>query len=146
MSRFGDIQIFLKRPDRANSSGRDLCDLSVTGSLYDSFHRYLGETTPRHNDYLFKSQKGQKPLNLSTVSNMINGWYEAADIKGCYGAISLRKTWEYNIKDNPYLNPTAGPSKTLFNPIETASVQKTIYNELFNAIVSGKVILYRGQD
>jgi DNA-binding GntR family transcriptional regulator len=116
--------------------------LSVTDSIYQTFHNYLKELDPKPNDYLFKSKKGQQPLNLSSVSNMINGWYEAAGIKNCYGAISLRKTWEYNSKDKiqPGDNNTLSILKPIFKPIETPSAQQTIFKELFAAIVSGKIV------
>jgi DNA-binding GntR family transcriptional regulator len=115
--------------------------LSVTNTIYETFQRYVKELDPEPNDYLFRSKKGQRPLNLSSVSNMINGWYEAAGVKECYGAISLRKTWEYNRKDINHTadgNATPRP-KPLFKPIETPSAQQTVYKELFNAIVSGKI-------
>jgi DNA-binding GntR family transcriptional regulator len=114
---------------------------TVTDEIYETFHRYLKEVEPKPNDYVFKSKKGQRPLNLSSVSNMINGWYKAAGIKGCFGAISLRKTWEYHRKGKLNFSQLAGSpkAKSVFRPIETSSVQKTIYNELFNAIVSSKI-------
>ena len=115
--------------------------ITMTETIYETFHRYIKEVRPKPNDYLFKSIKGEKPLNLSTISNMINGWYKAADITGCYGSISLRKTWEYNQKDNLPLNqiPAMSEAKNIFKPIEKSSIQKIIYNELFNAIVTSKI-------
>jgi DNA-binding GntR family transcriptional regulator len=114
--------------------------ISVTDTIYQTFHSYLRELNPKPNDYLFKSKKGQQPLNLSSVSNMINGWYEASGIKNCYGAISLRKTWEHNRKDSIQARERNGlTTKPLFKPIDTPSAQQTIYKELFNAIVSGKI-------
>jgi len=115
--------------------------IAMTETIYETFHRYMKEVGPKPNDYLFKSKKGQKPLNLSTISNMINGWYKAAGITGCFGSISLRKTWEYNQKENLHLNKNAAMSKEkfIFKPIETSSTQKKIYNELFNAIVTSKI-------
>jgi DNA-binding GntR family transcriptional regulator len=116
-------------------------NLKVTDNVYETFQKYLKILSPNPNDYLFKSKKGQQPLNLSSVSNMINGWYKDAGIKNCYGAISLRRTWEYHRKDAPHAAlPASGSKKeSIFKPIEKFSVQKTIYNELFNAIVSGKI-------
>jgi DNA-binding GntR family transcriptional regulator len=115
--------------------------IPVSDTIFETFHRYLNRLDPKPNDYLFKSKKGQKPLNLSSVSNMINGWYEAAGVKSCYGAISLRKTWEYNSKDKIKAgkNDNMAMSKPIFKPIETPSAQQTIYKELFNAIITGKI-------
>lgn len=113
----------------------------MTDIVHDTFHRYLAEINPKLDDYLFKSKKGQRPLNLSSASNMIKGWFEDADIKNCSGAISLRKTWEYNQRNKTHVDKDIIPNehKDIFKPIEMVSVQKTIYNELFKAIVSGKI-------
>jgi DNA-binding GntR family transcriptional regulator len=117
-------------------------NLSITDTIYQTFHGYLREINPKPYDYLFKSKKGQHPLNLSSVSNMINAWYEAAGIKNCYGAISLRKTWEYNRRDEIQAgdNNNRYISKPIFKPIEKPSAQQTVYKELFKAIVSGKIV------
>jgi len=114
---------------------------TVTDNIHETFHKYLKEVDPKPNDFVFRSKKGQRHLNLSSVSNMINGWYEAAGIMGCFGAISLRKTWGYNHKHELNLieSEVSQKEKPLFRPIKTSSVQKRIYNELFNAIVTGKI-------
>jgi DNA-binding GntR family transcriptional regulator len=116
--------------------------LSITDTIYQTFHSYLRELHPKPGDYLFKSKKGQQPLNLSSVSNMINAWYEAVGIKNCYGAISLRKTWEYNRRDEIQSgeNNNRYISKPIFKPIERPSAQQTVYKELFKAIISGKIV------
>jgi DNA-binding GntR family transcriptional regulator len=113
----------------------------MTDTLYDSLQKYLEEIRPRPDDYLIKSKKGQRPLNLSTVSNMITDWFDEAKIKGCFGAISLRKTWEYNNVDKSnVVKGTASPNHmSIFKPFETPSAQQTVFNELFNAIVSCKI-------
>lgn len=109
--------------------------------LYESFQRLIREVEPKPDDYLFKSKKGPWPLNLSTVSNMITGWFNTAGIKNCHGAISLRKTWEFNQKTKNPLYKDAGSSKHLsfFKPIETHSAQQSVFNKLFNAVVTGKI-------
>lgn len=117
----------------------------MTDILYETFHRYLQAVSPKPDDYLFRSKKGQRPLNLSTVSNMINGWFETANIKNCYGAISLRKTWEFNHKDKTRIDQDTSKSKAtskttfLFKPLEATTSQQKIFRELFKAIVSRKI-------
>ncbi|MBN1627470.1 MAG: FCD domain-containing protein [Deltaproteobacteria bacterium] len=116
----------------------------VNETIYKTFHRYLKKTQPAPNDYLFKSKKRQLPLNLSSVSNMINGWYSTAGIKGCYGAISLRKTWEFNNKDKTPDQSAAeagsnSKANLIFKPLEATTVQRKIFKELFKAIVSRKI-------
>lgn len=116
----------------------------MTDRLYETLNRYLNEARPSLEDYLIKSKKGQRPLNLSTVSNMINDWYRLANIKNCYGAISLRRTWEFNNKDKPLdLYSAEGKSTPkaafIFKPLEATTVQHKIFKELFKAIVSRKI-------
>jgi DNA-binding GntR family transcriptional regulator len=113
----------------------------MTDRLYKSFHHYLEEMKPKNEDYLFKSKKGQLPLNLSTVSNMIKMWFKDAGIKDCLGAISLRKTWEYNHQSENHVPKNIPISKhfSIFKPIETPTAQQTVFNKLFDAIISGKI-------
>lgn len=133
----------IKKGDNISiSSGHSQKDnVTMTDILHETFQRYLKEIEPKPDDYLFKSKKGPRPLNLSTVSNMIKDWFNAADIKNCYGAISLRKTWEYNQKTMKSSDNDTTPHKHLsfFKPIETLSAQQTVFNKLFNAIVTGKI-------
>jgi integrase len=47
-------------------------------------------------DYLFKSKKGENnPLSIQAVNNYIKKWTRAINLKGNYGAHTLRKTWGY---------------------------------------------------
>ena len=46
-------------------------------------------------DYLFKSRKGKHPLNIQAVNYLIKRWAASINLKGNYGAHSLRKTWGY---------------------------------------------------
>lgn len=126
-------------------SGRDQkYDFIMSELLYETFNRYLQEVKPDPEDYLIKSKKGQRPLNLSTVSNMINEWYKAAGIINCHGAISLRKTWEFNNKGKPADRSSSelssGSKATfIFKPLEATTVQYKIFKELFKAIVSRRI-------
>jgi len=119
-------------------------DLIMTDMLYETFNKYLKEVKPNLEDFLIKSKKGQRPLNLSSVSNMINDWFKKANIKNCYGAISLRKTWEFNEK-NKILDKSYNEAKLtskptfMFKPLEATTVQHKIFKELFKAIVSRKI-------
>jgi DNA-binding GntR family transcriptional regulator len=117
----------------------------MTEPLYETLNRYLEEVRPNLEDYLIKSKKGQRPLNLSTVSNMINGWFKAANIKNCYGAISLRKTYEFKHKDKTRIDQDATEAQStsnptfIFKPLESTTVQRRIFKELFKAIISRKI-------
>jgi DNA-binding GntR family transcriptional regulator len=122
-----------------NISGKSSCVLTET--VHQTFCRYLAQLSPKPDEYLFKSKKNNHPLKLSSVSNMIKGWFSSANIKGSYGAVSLRKTWEYHHANETGQDKAANTSslETLFAPIQTTSAQQMIYNKLIAAIISGKI-------
>jgi len=117
-------------------------DVVMTKNVFDAFQTYRSQLHPKPDDYLFRSKKGGRPLNLSSVSNMIKGWFKNAGIPGSFCAISLRKTWEYHRTSAPSLDEATAETglKGIFNPIQTSSVQKIIYNKLITAIISGKIV------
>jgi integrase len=45
--------------------------------------------------FLFASRKGNGPLQSQAVSKLVKKWTEAINLKGNYGAHTLRKTWGY---------------------------------------------------
>ena len=47
-------------------------------------------------DYLFKSRKKGKALGSQAVGVLVKGWCAAVNLKGNYGAHTLRKTWGYH--------------------------------------------------
>jgi DNA-binding GntR family transcriptional regulator len=113
---------------------------TINKAIFDAFYDYLEKVKPKPDDYLFKSKKGQRPLNLSSASKMIKGWFETANIQNCYGAISLRKTWEitYN-KSRVDQDTTTVKPASIFKPIEIITTQKKIFQELLKAIIAHKV-------
>jgi DNA-binding GntR family transcriptional regulator len=115
---------------------------TMTEIVHETFNKYLKENEPEEDDFLFKSERGSEPLSLPTVSNMVKGWFKAANIKHCHGSISLRKTWEYNQKKDikaDYGFFTAD-HLSMFKPIsKTLTIQETVFNELFNAIILHKI-------
>ena len=57
------------------------------------------ETIPDNTDadYLFKSRKGRNyPLSTYAVTKYVKKWTESINLKGNYGAHTLRKTWTYH--------------------------------------------------
>lgn len=46
-------------------------------------------------EYLFPSGKSGKPLTLSAWNGMIKTWCIRANLRGNYGARTIRKTWAY---------------------------------------------------
>jgi DNA-binding GntR family transcriptional regulator len=115
---------------------------TMTQNVYETFNKYLKEYEPEEDDFLFKSERGSDPLSLPTVSNLVKGWFKAANIKHCHGSISLRKTWEHNQKKNVKDDHGIVTSDhlSIFKPIsKKLTIQQTIFNELFNAIIFHKI-------
>lgn len=67
----------------------------VNKTVYKALKNYLDKVQPKDNDYLFASRKGNKPLQTKSINRLIKSWTKAINLKGNYGAHSLRKTWGY---------------------------------------------------
>lgn len=69
---------------------------AVNGVVYKALKHYLETVKPLDDDFVFKSKKGgNKALSIQAVNNMIKRWCKAINLKGNYGAHTLRKTWGY---------------------------------------------------
>jgi integrase len=69
--------------------------LVINKTVFKVLNQYLTERKPTDDDYLFKSKKGNKPITIQTVNASVKQWTLAINLKGNYGAHSLRKTWGY---------------------------------------------------
>ena len=69
--------------------------LVINKTVHKVLQQYLTDSNLSDDDYLFKSKKGDHPLNIQAVNALIKKWTEAINLKGNYGAHSLRKTWGY---------------------------------------------------
>jgi DNA-binding GntR family transcriptional regulator len=124
---------------RSGRNGKS--DNTMTEIVYESFLKYMERIKPKPEDYLFKSKKGEWPINLSSASSMIKGWFEDAGLKGTYTSMTLRKIWEYNRNNESHIkqNSSSIVSSGLFNPIKMSKAQDIIYKNLFEAIISGRI-------
>lgn len=58
---------------------------------------YLNSVQAKDEDFLFKSRKTHNsPLETLTVTKKVKSWTSAINLKGNYGAHTLRKTWTYH--------------------------------------------------
>jgi DNA-binding GntR family transcriptional regulator len=123
--------------------GQTPYSIIMTKSLRQAWENYLKHVTPSENDYVFKSRKGAKPLNLSTVSNMVNEWFERANISNTSGIRSLKKTWESHFRNNltsaPFLKGLTD-SIAVLQPVTIATAQEIVYDRLMDAILSGRIL------
>jgi len=69
--------------------------LVINKTVHKVLTQYLTEGQLSDEDYLFKSKKGNHPLTIQAVNANIKKWIAAINLKGNYGAHSLRKTWGY---------------------------------------------------
>jgi len=121
----------------------------ISSTLHQSWEKYLRDISPSPDDCLIKSQKHLGPPTLSSVSHLINGWFEAAQVKGAKGAKSLKKTWEIFFKSRSFQGDRGKerverrpPNDYLrvLKPVgEMSTIQETVHAELFNAIICGRI-------
>ena len=116
---------------------------TLTQSLYRVWETYLRKIVPSKDDYLFKSRKGDKPLSISTVSNMVNNWFASLDFTNMNGIRSLKKTWEvhYSKKTEsvPILRGVSASIDAL-EPVRISTAQEIVYDRLMDAILSGRIL------
>ena len=100
---------------------------TLTQSLYRVWETYLRKIVPSKDDYLFKSRKGDKPLTISTVSNMVNNWFASLDFTNMNGIRSLKKKWEvyYNKKQNHSHLRGVSASIDALEPVRTLPLRKS---------------------
>jgi len=126
----------------ANSKKETPSQRVLNQQSYDTFRWYLNLTNPAPDDYLFPSRKGGGPLNLASASHMIKKWFKDARIEGLSGARSLKKTWQVffrtGSRTSHEFDDRQDPTRTL-KPVETKTVQEIVYQELFQAIISGRI-------
>ena len=69
--------------------------LVVNKTVYKALKNYFDKVQPDGGGYLFESRKGKKPLQTKAINRMIKNWTKAINLRGNYGAHTLRKTWGY---------------------------------------------------
>ena len=69
--------------------------LAVNKAAHKTMTQYLDNIRPDPEDLLFASRKGEKALTIQSVNNLVKKWTGAINLRGNYGAHSLRKTWGY---------------------------------------------------
>jgi len=69
--------------------------LVINKTVYKALKNYLDSQRPNNSSYLFASRKGNGHLQSQAISKLVKKWTSAINLKGNYGAHSLRKTWGY---------------------------------------------------
>lgn len=68
--------------------------LAVNKTVFKSLKNYLDVINPE-DKYLFQSRKASDHIQSQAVSKLIKNWTMAINLKGNYGAHTLRKTFGY---------------------------------------------------
>ncbi len=74
--------------------------LVINKSVRKALQLYIKEGNPEPDDYLFQSRKGNGHISSQSVGRLIRSWAEAINLKGQYGAHTLRKTFGYHQRVN----------------------------------------------
>ena len=69
--------------------------LMVNKSVYRAIQQYIDHVRPTTDAYLFASRKTKKPLTIQAVNALVKKWTATINIKGNFGAHTLRKTFGY---------------------------------------------------
>ena len=93
----GDVR-YLKVGDtltiKESKTGKDNI-LVINKTVYKALQTCLEAMRPDDADYLFVSRKGNGHIQSQAVSKLVKKWTRAINLKGNYGAHTLRKTWGY---------------------------------------------------
>ena len=89
---------YLKEGDGINipekKTGKDNI-LIVNKPVYKALRNYLEKVDPDDEDFLFTSRKRKTHLLVPSVNALIKKWTKAINLRGNYGAHTLRKTFGY---------------------------------------------------
>lgn len=70
--------------------------LVINKTVHRALREYIAWRQPGIGEYLFKSRKGEnRPLTIQAVNRLVKTWCKAVNLKGNYGAHTLRKTFGY---------------------------------------------------
>jgi integrase len=70
--------------------------LVINKTVHRAMREYIAWRQPGIGEYLFKSRKGEnRPLTVQAVNRLVKSWCKAVNLKGNYGAHTLRKTFGY---------------------------------------------------
>ncbi len=71
--------------------------VAINKSIYKTLDQYLSHHDQfEDHHYLFQSRKGENnPLTVPSLNGLVKNWTRSINLKGNYGAHTLRKTWGY---------------------------------------------------
>ena len=112
----------------------------VTSEVHSAIKKFLKNSALSSDEYVFKSQKGNRPLSVQSVSRMIRGWLSETGLVQYHGLPSLRRAYKEkykkakNMSDDNNIN-----NGSILPKVKKRSVQETVFIELEKAILSGRI-------
>jgi integrase len=79
---------------KESKTGKDNI-LLVNKTVSKALKYYLEKKQPNDEDFLFSSRKGNSHIGTQRVSKLVKKWTKMVNLKGNYGAHTLRKTFGY---------------------------------------------------
>jgi len=79
---------------RESKTGKDNI-LVINKTVYKALRNYLDTVQPDDQAFLFASRKGDSHIQSQAVSKLVKKWTRAINLRGNFGAHTLRKTWGY---------------------------------------------------
>ena len=79
---------------REGKTGKDNV-LVINKTVFKALRNYLEQVQPADEDWVFASRKGNSHIQSQAVSKLVKKWTKAINLRGNYGAHTLRKTWGY---------------------------------------------------
>jgi len=89
-----DLRVGSTLTIKESKTGKDNI-LVVNKTVYKALRGYLDRVDPDDDDYLFPSRKGNDHIQSQAVSKLVKKWTRQINLRGNYGAHTLRKTWGY---------------------------------------------------
>lgn len=117
-------------------------EIVVNSAIHRVFLNYLKEESPTDENYLFRSQKGGRPLTLVSLSRLVSSWFEAAGLSISGGVLALRRTWTYHSGIDIRKGVKLRTSKTPIDIEHGQSISRRdmVFRILQHKIVSGRLI------
>jgi len=69
--------------------------LVINKTVHKALRNYLESVQPDDQAFIFASRKGNSHIKSQAVSKLVKKWTKAINLRGNYGAHTLRKTWGY---------------------------------------------------
>lgn len=68
----------------------------MNGDCVKALSRYLASRDAADDEPLFRSQRGGQAITPIAINGLVKSWCRTLNLKGNYGAHTLRKTWGYH--------------------------------------------------